>query len=91
MAKSRRQGHHLSLEGGGVPRARVGDGLRDQVLVILRVVAVVAHAGVPAVVPCASTGMFETSGVLVNYMVQCSQQPGMCTHRHGSSTTGTCC
>ena len=42
---------HLGLKGSRIPGPGVGDGLRDQVLVVLRVVAVVAHACVPAVVP----------------------------------------
>ena len=51
---------HLGLKGGGVAGPGIGDGLRDQVLVVLRVVAVVAHACVPAVVPCAITGIVTT-------------------------------
>ena len=51
--RSREGAAHLGLKGRGVAGAGVGNGLGDKVLVVLRVVAVVAHACFPAVVPCA--------------------------------------
>lgn len=63
---------HLGLKGGRVSGAGVGYGLGDQVLVVLRVMAVVAHACVPAVVPCAMSESTHRSGGQLNMLWECA-------------------
>ena len=66
----------LGLEGSRVSRAGVGYGLGDQILVVLRVMAVVAHACVTAVVPCAMSESIHRSRGQLNKLWECASDRG---------------